>query len=280
MHRSVFALAATIALLAACGGDDEGDAGQPGVDEGAATVSGDGPAFALVRGADTLLVEQYTMSGNRVSGTMRDPQGSSVEYQTIHATDGGERSMQITLRSANPADIPIISRFTLRGDSAWLETARGDSTIRTGDVVTAGALPYMSPSMGMMSLVALTARNAVGDSGQVALLAASISQNPVLVSPLIFWRADTAFVIGDAMNQFKLVFANGELMSAENTPQQMRFVRISAEEAAAFGRRPAAPAGASGALPAPQGAPAQTPPAQTPPAQTAPGTQPGTAAPR
>jgi len=266
MHRSALALAASIALLAACG-DDEGDAGQAGDNAEPAAIDESASAFALVRGADTLLVEQYTLSGNRVSGTMRDPQGSSVEYQTIHATDGGERSMQITLRSANPADIPIISRFTLRGDSAWLETARGDSTIRTGDQISAGALPYMSPSMGMMSLVAQTARSAVGDSGQVALLAASISQNPVLVSPLIYWRADTAFVIGDAMNQFKLVFANGQLQSAENAPQQMRFVRISGEAAASFGRR-------LGAQPAPAPG-AQAPSGQTPPAQSSSAGQPG-----
>ena len=270
MHRSAVALAASIALLAACG-DDEGDAGRTGESAQPAAIDENASAFALVRGEDTLLVEQYTLSGNRVSGSLRDPQGSSVEYQTIHATDGGERSMQITLRSANPSDIPIISRFTLRGDSAWLETARGDSTIRTGDQISAGALPYMSPSMGMMSLVAQTARSAVGDSGQVALLAASISQNPVLVSPLIYWRADTAWVIGDALNQFKLVFANGALQSAENAPQQMRFVPISAQAAAAFGRGAAAqPAPAPGA----QGPTGQAPAGQTAPAQSPPSAQP------
>ena len=230
MHRSLKAigLAACIALLGACGGDESGEPGQDGPDgETQAGVEGGAPTFALVRGTDTLLIEQYTLTGNRVRGIMRDPTGSSVEYQTIHATDGGERTMQVTLRSSNPqAEPPILSTFTLRGDSAWLETTRGDSTIRNGDAVGAGALPYMSPSMGMMSLVVQSARALVGDSGQVTLLAASVRQNPVLVSPLVTWRADTAWVRGDAMNQFKLVFSNGELMSAENTPQQMRFVRV------------------------------------------------------
>ena len=207
---------------------------------------GDGPSFALMRGQDTLLIEEFTLNGNRVSGTMRDPSGSSIEYQTSHATDGGERTMQIMLRPANPeAGPPIVSTFTLRGDSAWLQVQRGDSTIRNGDQVQAGALPYMSPSMGMMALVARSAREIVGDSGQVPLLAASIGMDPVVVSPLILWRADTAYVIGDAMNQFKLVFSNGELVSAENAPQQMRAVRRD-----------------GAATPAPAAAPASTAPQQ------------------
>ena len=145
---------------------------------------------------------------------MQAPTGESIEYETQHATDGGERTMRLTMRGVGPrAAAPLVSTFTLRGDSAWLETARGDSTIRTGDQITAGALPYMSPSMGMMLLLVQTARTLVGDSGQVPLLAASVSQAPVVVSPLIYWRADTAWVIGDQMNQFKLVFSNGELMT-------------------------------------------------------------------
>ena len=260
MHRKARAigLAACVALLAACGGDDDGQENGPGAEPGSGTAEANSPMFALVRGQDTLLVERYTLSGNRVSGAMHDPSGSSVEYQTIHSTDGSERSMQITLRPANAsAAPPIISTFTLRGDSAWLETMRGDSTVRTGDAVQAGALPYMSPSMGMMSLVAQTARSMVGDSGQVTLLAASVSQNPVLVSPLVYWRGDTAWVIGDAMNQFKLVFQNGELMSAENAPQQMRFVRVTSDP---FANRAAPAPGATapqGTPPAPQGAPAE-----------------------
>ena len=242
MYRSVRALglAACVALLAGCGGDDDGqeqgtDAAQGG--RAGEMVAGDQPAFALVRGQDTLLVEQFTLSGNRVSGTMRDPSGSSIEYQTIHGAAGGERTMQITMRPSNPAaGPPIVSMFTLRGDSAWLQTTRGDSTIRNGDSVQSGALPYMSPSMGMMALVVQSARAMVGDSGQVPLLAASVSMDPVLVSPLVYWRADTAWVIGDAMNQFKLVFANGQLVSAENAPQQMRAVLLSGSTAT-----PAAP---------------------------------------
>ena len=53
---------------------------------------------------------------------------------------------------------------------------RGDPV----DAITAGALPYMSPSMGMMALVAQSARGIVGDSGQVTLLAASVARHCTL----------------------------------------------------------------------------------------------------
>lgn len=233
MYRAVRALglAASVVLAAACGGDDESGESTDAAETSA--IAGDGPAFALMRGADTLLVEQFTLTGNRVSGMMRDPSGSSIAYETVHATDGGDRSMSLTMRSTGPrAAPPLVSTFTMRGDSVWLETSQGDSTVRQGDQVPGGALPYMSPSMGMMSLVVQSARSIVGDSGQVTLLAASVSQAPVVVSPLIFWQGDTAWVIGDQMNQFKLVFSNGQLVSVENAPQQMRAVRVTAGTAA------------------------------------------------
>ncbi len=255
MLRSVRApcLVACVALVAACGDEENEGAPRPGASTAEMAGAGEGLAFALVRGADTLLVERYTLEGNRVRGTMRDPSGSAVEYETIHATDGGERSMRITMYPANPnAGPPVVSMFTMRGDSAWLESARGDSTQRMGDAVPANALPYMSPSMGMMALVVQSARAMVGDSGRVPLLAASVSQNPVVVSPLIYWRADTAYVIGNDANRFRLVFSNGELMAGENAPQQMRSVRLPPGASDRPGRAPATqprPAPPSGAAP-------------------------------
>lgn len=228
---SAIPLAACLLLLVACGGDDAEDDSTGGNALGTSEMAGEGdaPAFALVRGTDTLLVERYTLDGNRVSGVMRDPSGSSVEYETIHSTSGAERSMRVTMRPADPSSgPPVVSTFTLRGDSAYLTHLRGDSTVRQADVVPANALPYLSPSMGMMVLVVRSARALVGDSGQVALLAASISQNPVVVNPLIYWRGDTAWVIGNDQNQFRLVFADGRLVSAENPPQQMRSVLLQA----------------------------------------------------
>lgn len=257
MQRSVPALGLVVclALLGACGDDDgAGD----GADErvGSDAVGGaaaDSPAFALVRGRDTLLVERYTLSGNRVSGSMRDPTGSSVEYESLHSTSGGERSMRVVMRAADPSAPPIVTTFTMRGDSAHMRLQRGDSTIDQSDAAPANALPYLSPSMGMMALVVQSAREMMGDSGRVSLLAASVSQNPVVVQPRFFWRGDTAWVVADQMNQFRLIFENGELMSAENAPQQIRAVRLPAGAGASIARpRPAQGTGdtaAGGAAP-------------------------------
>ncbi|HUF12714.1 MAG TPA: hypothetical protein VMN78_06430 [Longimicrobiales bacterium] len=233
MHRRgpALGLMICVALLVACGDDDAQEQTTTGAGSGlgAAELAGEGdsPAFALVRGRDTLLVERYTLAGNRVSGVMRDPTGGSVEYQTIHSTSGGERSMRVTMRSGAAADAPpVITTYTLRGDSAFLRHERGDSTLQQGEPVPANTLPYMSPSMGMMALVAQSARELVGDSGRVSLLAASVGLNPVVVQPLVYWRADTAWVIGNATSQFRLVFDRGRLLSAESPPQQMHMVRM------------------------------------------------------
>ena len=236
MQRSVraFGLVACLLLLAACGDEDGAEEQAPGdgraLDTGSMAGEGSSPAFALVRGEDTLLVERYTMADDRVSGTMRDPSGSSVEYETTHSTSGGERSMRIVLRASDPAAPPIVTTFTLRGDSVHMRLERADTAIQQSDAMPASALPYLSPSMGMMALVLKSAREIIGDSGQVSLLAASVSQNPVVVRPRFEWRADTAWLIADAMNQFRLVFQDGELMSVENAPQQIRAVRLPAAQ--------------------------------------------------
>lgn len=234
MHRRGPALGLMIclALVGACADDDDTQTTTDGTSTlGTEQMAGEGdsPAFALVRGQDTLLVERYTLSADRASGVMRDPTGGSVEYETVHSTSGGERSMRITMRSGAGADVtPVIATYTVRGDSAFLRHARGDTTVEQGEPVPANTLPYMSPSIGMMALVAQTARGIVGDSGQVTLLAASVGQNPVVVQPFVYWSADTAWVIGNQASQFRLVFDDGRLVSAANPPQQMQFVRLPA----------------------------------------------------
>lgn len=237
--------AVCLILLGACGDDDAAEDGMRGASRALGTAEmageGDAPAFALVRGQDTLLVERYTLQGNRVSGIMRDPSGSRVEYETTHSTSGGERTMRVTLHPADPASgPPIVSMFTLRGDSVHLTNSVGDSAVRQADAIQPNALPYLSPSMGMMALVVQSARTLVGDSGQVPLLAASVSQPPVVVSPLVLWRGDTAWVIGNEQNQFRLVFSEGRLVGAENAPQQMRSIRLQGGIAASPSARPSA----------------------------------------
>ena len=234
MHRRgpVLGLTICLALLGACADDD--DAQEQTTTDGASAPGGagmagegDSPTFALVRGQDTLLVERYTLGAGRASGVMRDPTGGSVEYQTIHSASGGERSMRVTMRSGAAGEAtPVIATYTVRDDSAFLHHASGDTAIEQGEPVPENTLPYMSPSIGMMALVARTAREIVGDSGRVTLLAASVGQNPVVVQPLVYWRADTAWVIGNQTSQFKLVFDDGQLVSAVNPPQQMEFVRL------------------------------------------------------
>ena len=226
-------------LLAACGGDDDAPTtDQTGAQQPAAPES---PAFALVRGQDTLLIEQFTIDGDRVHGTMRDPTGSAVEYEAMFGAGGGESTMRVILHAATPGTPAIVWAFTIRGDSVFAETTRADSTVRSSDTIERGALPYMSPSMGLMSMVARRARAAVGDSGQVTLLAASVSQPPVAVTPQIYWRADTAYIVGDEINQFRLTFSNDRLVSAEMPRMQMRSVRLGAGAAAAPSRPGANP---------------------------------------
>ena len=226
MFRSIRTPAILALLLAACGGDDDGNtADEARTEQPAAPAT---PSFALIRGQDTLLIEQFTVDGNRVTGAMRDPVGSAVEYDATFGSNGAESSMRVTLRAVEPEAPPVVWAFTIRGDSVFAETTRADSTVRSSDTIARGALPYMSPSMGLLSMIARNARATVGDSGQVTLLAASVSQPPMAVSPQIYWRADTAWVINDEINQFRLTFSNDRLVAAEMPRMQMRSVRVAA----------------------------------------------------
>ena len=230
MHRSVATLGLMACLgLGACGDDepDGGPAARDGAGTGSELTAGE-TSLALVRGADTVMVERYTLAGDRVSGTMTDPNGGSVQYEAVH-TAGGERSMRITVNSGGsqagqPAAGATVTTFTLRGDSAFMRREPGDSIAMRGERVPAGTLPYMSPSIGMMALLVQSARGVVGDSGQVPLLAVSAGQEPMVVEPVIRWSADTAWVSGNPSSRFRLVFAGGRLVSAENPPQQVRAV--------------------------------------------------------
>jgi hypothetical protein len=91
--------------------------------------------------------------------------------------------------------------------------------------VADNVLPLFTASMGMWELFARFVRSTSGDSAQQAILAVAPGQGDMIVSPLVVWQADTAWIVGGQNLRFKLVFQDGRAVSFEDPAQNIRYVR-------------------------------------------------------
>jgi hypothetical protein len=105
-------------------------------------------------GRDTMAVEQYTRTGNRLTGEVASRMGGAVtrmQYEVTLANDG--RPLSAVYRMRSPAGAPLPNqptevRLTFAGDSVRREAVFADSTnVRT--LPAARGIPFQQPAFGL-----------------------------------------------------------------------------------------------------------------------------------
>ena len=132
-------------------------------------VAQDSGAFVVKLGNDTLSLEQYRRTANRVSGDLviRAPRSVHRIYTLDLNTDGSVRRLELITHNVDGGPGPLETKASVEitGTEAVTTAPRGDSTVTTRvGPVPAGTMPYAIHIYGLIEQLGRQARAAGGDS--------------------------------------------------------------------------------------------------------------------
>lgn len=172
--RSAGSVTLLVAVLALGGAAVR--SGVAGLHKSAQTPSGE--AFVLTAGADTVAIESFARTGDRLEGELLDLGSTSrrESYVAILSTDSLVARFELAVRPANSAlDTPPIRRaavvFRPQGARADPRASRGEPTRRL--VASPGSLPYLDLSTALLELATRRARALGRDRLELPLIDAN-----------------------------------------------------------------------------------------------------------
>ncbi len=150
-------------------------------------LPGQSGQFVVRLGRDTLAIEQYTRTADRLQGeqVVRSPRTVHRIYTVSFGPGGAAQRFELVTHNVSGAPGPAETRATetFQGDSAVATVPSGDSTLVVRARVGPGALPYLGQAFGLVEEVARRARAAGGDQYTTTMLAlGDTDPMPVTVS--------------------------------------------------------------------------------------------------
>ncbi len=147
---------------------------------GAQTASRE--AFVTTLGRDTTSVEQFSRSGNTITGDYVGRQGGTVVYHYVLVlrNDGMPAQIDVTPRKpdgSTPSKLPRSIAVTYSSDTAAFTTVTGDSVTRQR-IAVKNAFPVLGNSMAMYDVALAHLRASRVDSGPVQTLFLAVTQVP------------------------------------------------------------------------------------------------------
>ena len=123
-------------------------------------------AFVVRLGKDTLALEQYSRSADRLEGQLviRSPRTQHRIYRATLGPDGAVQRFELithNLSGAGPAEQRATLEF--QGDSAIARVPRGDSTVTQRFAVAPGTAPFLIHHYGLVEYLAWRAVMAGGE---------------------------------------------------------------------------------------------------------------------
>ncbi len=158
-------LLALVAYSAACASGPSGRMA-PGVE---AREAG---AFVVRLGTDTLAVERFTRTPQRVEGSVltRSPKTSVQQYTGTFAADGGLQHFELASRAAADTATPTRVTVDAAGGSVRVRTERGEEVRDTTFSVQAPLLPYLGNAYALFEPAFVRLRASGADTLRMALL--------------------------------------------------------------------------------------------------------------
>jgi hypothetical protein len=174
-------------------------------------------AFIIRLGRDTVLVEQYTRTGDRIEGTMvgRTPRTSIRSYTATLRPDGTVSRLEMTTRvPAAPELLPQTITVTTGADSADMRIVRGDTVRESRIAAGAAAFPFVFNSYALTEPVLRHAAAQRVDSAAVAIVQPGARQAGTL--SVIRHGADSVLIRSQAGVARVRVDAQGRVLGAHS----------------------------------------------------------------
>ena len=213
MKRSLYAIAA-ISLLGAsiAGAQAKGRAQAKGK-----VVAPKSGAFIVRLGSDTVAVEQFVKSADKLEGdvVLRSPTTRVIHYVAHLDAAGGVTKLETETRpgTAWPTSTPTQAAvLTLSGDSAFLEQRRGDSTTTARIAARSGTVPYVGNSYALYEL-ALRRAVAARDSVQLSLISVG-ARSPSLFGARKVGRDTVYLTTPNGVIQARIDRKSGEILGS------------------------------------------------------------------
>ena len=136
-------------------------------------------AYVVRLGRDTVVVEQFTRTADRIEGTLvgHTPRTSIRTYTATLRPDGSISRLEVVTRiPTEPALLPQTLTVTMGSDSAQWRTQRGD-TVREGTMaITADATPWVGNAWGLAQPTIRAAQARGADSVALPVVQAGARQ--------------------------------------------------------------------------------------------------------
>lgn len=136
-------------------------------------VAQESGGFVLRLGRDTVVVEEFTRTAERITGTLvsRTPRTTVRTYTADLRPDGTIGRLEMTTRiPAAPAVLPQTITLVLGADSADMRIVRGDTVRETRIATGAGAFPWVGNSYALAEPVIRAAVARGVDSAAVTVV--------------------------------------------------------------------------------------------------------------
>lgn len=182
-------------------------------------------SFVYRLGKDTIGVEQFTRTANRLSGEVVSRTGATVvrtEYDATIGPDGRVTAVTYKLFGADGKPIkgrPLEMRYAVTGDSVTRDVMWADSA-QSRTLVAVGAVPFVAPSYGMMELAFGAMRRGNLKAGSFPILGSGTG--PTL--PTVAFTATGGDTIRQASGVVFRVDREGRLQSFDGSATTQKFI--------------------------------------------------------
>lgn len=174
-------------------------------------------AFIVRLGRDTVLVDQFTRTADRIEGTLvgRTPRTSIRTYTATLRPDGTIARVELTSRSpSQPEVLPQTVTITTGADSAEWRIARGDS-VRSGRMAAGSdAFPWVFNAYALAEPLIAAARARGVDSAAVPIVSAGGRQTGTV--SVIRLGADSVLIRSGSGVTRARVDARGRVLGAHS----------------------------------------------------------------
>jgi hypothetical protein len=206
---------------------------------------GETAAFVVTLGSDTLAVEKFTRTAERITGEMvsRSPSTVTRSYSAWLNPDGSVQRLEMTSRQPGTQLPPAVATSQFTADSVLTRVQRGDS-VWDFRVAAAHAFPLVSFSHVFYEQAMMHARGLHADS--VRLMLAPVDANQAYAMTVHTVGADSMRLANFAGVQHVAADARGRLLGLNGMESTQKFIVTRVDDvdvdafAAEFARRDAA----------------------------------------